>query len=43
MGKTKKYTPGLADIEMSMEVLEKRRKKEKRDEYLKSKGKEEKL
>lgn len=46
MAKTRKYTPGLADIEMSMEVLEKKRKKKKRDEWLrsqesKSNGKEE--
>ena len=46
MKKNKRYTPGLADIEMAQGVLEKKRKKKKRDEWLasqraKSKGKEE--
>lgn len=40
MKKNKKYTPGLSDIEMAQEVLEKKRKKKKRDEWLASKRKE---
>ena len=35
MKKSKRYTPGLTDIEMTMEVLQKQHKKAKRDAWLK--------
>jgi len=39
MAKDRRTTPGLADIEMTMEVLKKRKAKKRRAEYLKSIGK----